>query len=194
MSGMHPQFMLSKRFPVHTAIELQDLTTLASLLSQERDARFHFERKLTDNEVSVLHQACCARTQSSKVWSDIVKVCLNLGAPVNEPDCIGQTPLFYAVTHCQAKELVPLLLTAGAYVNHPRWSDGWTVLHVAAMVGAKEVSCMLLQAGANTTLQDQQGVTAAQLAIKYGYKCIAETIKKSPKNLFKEEVALTKKN
>ena len=52
MSGMHPQFMLSKRFPVHTAIELQDLTTLASLLSQERDARFHFERKLTDNEVT----------------------------------------------------------------------------------------------------------------------------------------------
>ena len=23
------------------------------------------------------------------------------GAPVNDPDCIGQTPLFYAVTHCQ---------------------------------------------------------------------------------------------
>ena len=60
-----------------------------------------------------MHQACCARTQPSKVWSDIVKVCLHLGAPVNEPDCIGQTPLFYAVTHCQARELVPLLLSAG---------------------------------------------------------------------------------
>eukprot|EP00091_Calanus_sinicus_P025620 TRINITY_DN9866_c0_g1_i1.p1 TRINITY_DN9866_c0_g1~~TRINITY_DN9866_c0_g1_i1.p1 ORF type:complete len:137 (-),score=13.52 TRINITY_DN9866_c0_g1_i1:40-450(-) len=104
------------------------------------DARFHFERKLTNNEVSVLHQACCARTQPSKVWVDIVTVCIHLGAPVNEPDCIGQTPLFYAITHCQANELVPLLLKAGAYVNQPRWSDGWTVLHVAAMVGAIEVT------------------------------------------------------
>ena len=25
------------------------------------------------------------------------------GAPVNDPDCIGQTPLFYAVTHCQVR-------------------------------------------------------------------------------------------
>ena len=55
MSGMHPQFMLSKRFPLHTAIEMQDLKTLASLLSQERDARFHFERKLTDNEVITVY-------------------------------------------------------------------------------------------------------------------------------------------
>ena len=46
---MHPQFMLAKRFPVHAAIEMQDLTALASLLSQTMDARFHFERKLTNN-------------------------------------------------------------------------------------------------------------------------------------------------
>ena len=49
MSGMHPQFMLSKRFPMHTAIERLDLTTLAELLKNE--ARFHFGRKLTDSEV-----------------------------------------------------------------------------------------------------------------------------------------------
>ena len=130
---MHPQFMLAKRFPVHAAIEMQDLTALASLLSQTMDARFHFERELTNNEVSttkplyqrqsqltpvqvsVLHQACCARTLPSPVWVDIVRFCLCLGAPVNEPDCIGQTPLFYAITHCQANELVPLLLKAGRY-------------------------------------------------------------------------------
>jgi len=190
---MHPQFMLSKRFPVHAAIELQDLTALASLLSKAMDARFHFERKLTDNEVSVLHQACCARTQPSKVWVDVVTVCLRLGAPVNEPDCIGQTPLFYAISHCQARELVPVLLNAGAYVNHPRWSDGWTVLHIAAMVGAKEVTSMLLNAGAKTTLENEQGNTAAQIALKYGYKCLSDTIKKSSKRLFKEETAITKK-
>ena len=52
MSGLHPQFMLSKRFPVHAAIELLDLHTLAKLLNEE--ARFHFGRKLTDSEVSMM--------------------------------------------------------------------------------------------------------------------------------------------
>ena len=53
MSGLHPQYMLSKRFPVHAAIELQDLKSIASLLSNEKDARYHFERKLTNNEVII---------------------------------------------------------------------------------------------------------------------------------------------
>ena len=46
MSGLHPQYMLSKRFPVHAAIELQDLKTIALLLGNPKDARYHFDRKL----------------------------------------------------------------------------------------------------------------------------------------------------
>ena len=64
---------------------------------------------------------------------------------VNDYDCIGQTPLFYAVTHCQAVDLVPVLLKAGVNVNSQRTSDGWTALHVAAMVGQMEVATLLLQ-------------------------------------------------
>ena len=52
MSGLHPQYMLSKRFPVHAAIELQDLKSIATLLGNQKDARYHFDRKLTNNEVS----------------------------------------------------------------------------------------------------------------------------------------------
>ena len=54
MSGLHPQYMLSKRFPVHAAIELQDLKTIASLLGNPKDARYHFDRKLTNNEVKCI--------------------------------------------------------------------------------------------------------------------------------------------
>ena len=54
MSNIHPQFLLSKRFPVHTAVELQDVKSLASLLSQPMDAKFYFSRKLTGTEVSML--------------------------------------------------------------------------------------------------------------------------------------------
>ena len=43
-------------------------------------------------------------------------VLLHLGAAVDELDSAGQTPLFYAVTHYQAVEIVPLLLSAGTTV------------------------------------------------------------------------------
>jgi len=115
MSGLHPQYMLSKRFPVHAAIELQDLKSIATLLGNQKDARYHFDRKLTNNEVSILHQACCARTTARRHWVDIVRVCIKLGANVNDVDCIGQTPLFYAIAHCQATEIVPLLVEAGKF-------------------------------------------------------------------------------
>ena len=73
MDGIHPKFVLSKRFPVHAAIEQLDLVNiflinkylsnftkkqvnLKSLLTPASDARFHFGRKLTNTDVSVLHQ------------------------------------------------------------------------------------------------------------------------------------------
>ena len=61
----------------------------------------------------MLHQACCARALPANHWLDITKVCLKLGADVNDVDSVGQTPLFYAVCHVQAAEIVPLLLRAG---------------------------------------------------------------------------------
>ena len=61
------------------------------------DARFHFGRKLTNTEISVLHQACANRAHAHHAILDIVKLCIALGAPVNDVDCIGQTALFYAV-------------------------------------------------------------------------------------------------
>lgn len=51
MDGIHPKFVLSKRFPVHAAIEQLDLAALKSLLTPASDARFHFGRKLTNTEV-----------------------------------------------------------------------------------------------------------------------------------------------
>ena len=36
---------------MHAAIELQDLKGFASLLRDPKDARYHFDRKLTNNEV-----------------------------------------------------------------------------------------------------------------------------------------------
>ena len=93
---------------------------LQDLLTPISDARFHFGRKLTTTDISVLHQvinrddyddknndddddnnddvqACANRPHGHQAVLDIVKLCTALGAPVNDGDCIGQTPLFYAV-------------------------------------------------------------------------------------------------
>ena len=69
-------------------------------------------------QVSVLHQACCARLLPSSSCPAILSCCLAAGAEVNLVDTVGQTPLFYAVTHCQAGQLLPLLLEKGEL--------GWT--------------------------------------------------------------------
>ena len=74
-----------------------DLIDAQDLLTPVSDARFHFGRKLTHTDISVLHQACTNRPHSHQAILDIVKLCIALGAPVNDVDCIGQTPLFYAV-------------------------------------------------------------------------------------------------
>ena len=91
----------------------------------------------------MLHQACCARPAPVPAVVDIVKFCTALGAPVllhslhrddliswcsnctlwtnnvqvNDCDCIGQTPLFYAVSHCQSADLVPVLLKSGRSIE-----------------------------------------------------------------------------
>lgn len=115
MSDLHPDFFLSKRFPVHAAIELRDLRTLQELLSDQMDANFYFERKLPRTDISVLHQACCTRPSltEDKVILDMVSLCILKGAEVNSVDCVGQTPLFYAVTNPRAGQLIRLLLDAG---------------------------------------------------------------------------------
>ena len=79
-------------------------------------------------------------------------------------------------------------------MNQPRWSDKWTVLHVAAMVGAREVTGMLLQAGANTTLLDEEGRTAAQLAKGYGFIVLSDTINMAPKHWFNYETHASNRN
>merc|ERR1739844_785457 len=85
------------------------------------------------------------------------------GAEVNTVDCVGQTPLFYAVSHVQADQIVPLLLQAGSAINQARWSDEWTALHIAAMMGLERIVDLLLAAGADPAMKTSEGFTAAKV-------------------------------
>merc|ERR1712128_358931 len=92
-----------------------------------------------------------------------------------------QTPLFYAVSHCQAGQLVPILLKAGAHVNKQRKGDGWTPLFVAAMLGRLDIATLLLQAGADTRVEDEEERTAEAIAHQYGHHMVADTINRYAK-------------
>jgi len=171
---------------VHAAIEQLNLHALKDLLTPVSDARFHFGRKLTATDLSVLHQACANRPQGLQAVVDIVKLLTALGAPVNDVDVVDQTPLFYAVSHCQASQLVPILLRAGANVNKQRKGDGWTPLFVAAMLGRLDIATLLLQAGADTRVEDEEDRTAEMIAHQYGHHMVADIIN-SPREKYRPE-------
>ena len=90
-----------------------------------------------------------------------------MGAPINEPDSIGQTALHYAVCHKYAKRLVSILVERGAELNPVRKTDGWTPLHLAAMFGKCDVAHVLLEAGVDTSIKDDDGKTAEDVAKQY---------------------------
>lgn len=53
---------------------------------------------------------------------------------------------------------------------------GYTALHDAAWHGHAEAAEVLLEAGANPMLRGHDGCTAYDLAVRYGYKELAERI------------------
>ena len=56
MGDLHPKFILSKRFPAHTAIELCDIGALVTMFSDPGDAQFYLDKRLPVTEISALHQ------------------------------------------------------------------------------------------------------------------------------------------
>ena len=58
------------------------LSPWQDLLTPISDARFHFGRKLTNTDISVLHQACANRPNPHPAVLDIVKASENILAKV----------------------------------------------------------------------------------------------------------------
>ena len=72
------------------------LSPWQDLLTPISDARFHFGRKLTNTDISVLHQACANRPNPHPAVLDIVKASIYIFANITIKSNIH---LFSAV-HC----------------------------------------------------------------------------------------------
>ena len=46
------RILTSKKFPVHAAVELQDVESVRQLLGDECEASFHFSRRIPESEVA----------------------------------------------------------------------------------------------------------------------------------------------
>lgn len=92
---------------------------------------------------------------------DLVNHLIAKDADVNKT---GWTPLHYAASGAKAPILL-ILLEHSAYIDAES-PNGSTPLMMAAMYGNAESVKVLLEAGADPTLKNQQGLTAADFALR----------------------------
>jgi hypothetical protein len=105
---------------------------------------------------------------------DVVSLLLDRGAPINAPDRNGLTPLFLAFESIDRPNMITLatdLIERGADATIKSKTHGTSLLHLLARYGLKVNSDSLAQLaikkGADITAIDNEGNTAADLAINY---------------------------
>ncbi|MCY3975095.1 MAG: ankyrin repeat domain-containing protein [Simkaniaceae bacterium] len=105
----------------------------------------------------------------------IVEKLLKYDADVNQPDCVGRTPLI-ATTKRGRSDIVKRLLKVKALVVDRADRDGWTPLMFAVEQGDIDIVRALLQRRADPNRHDHKGVTPLIIAAKLGRKDIAEEL------------------
>jgi ankyrin repeat protein len=107
----------------------------------------------------------------------VVRALLDAGAPVDQTDDDGLTPLAWAAIS-NRPEVGRALIERGANPNHVD-KKGMTPLLYAASIdfGDPDMIELLLKAGASSKARTREGLSAAQLAQKYGH---TEAVKHIP--------------
>jgi ankyrin repeat protein len=106
----------------------------------------------------------------------VVKLLLAREVEVNRP---GWTALHYAAIN-GSSEIVKLLLDASAYVDAESPDEQMTPVMLAAMRGRVAAVAALRDGGADLSLKNKEGLTALDLARRYGQDEVIETLKQQP--------------
>eukprot|EP01125_Pyxidicula_operculata_P019088 TRINITY_DN689_c0_g2_i3.p1 TRINITY_DN689_c0_g2~~TRINITY_DN689_c0_g2_i3.p1 ORF type:complete len:580 (-),score=128.77 TRINITY_DN689_c0_g2_i3:32-1771(-) len=153
------QSLLAKQSPTASP----STTTLAKkreerfwrVLAEDRDDELNimlnqgdkFDIRNRSANLSLLHFAISNNSVK------IIPLLINAGTRVNEVDCLGQTPLMYAIEKLNGEEsyqVVKQLVDAGADVELGDTSDNMMPpLHAACVAGNYEVVNLLIEAGAD---------------------------------------------
>jgi uncharacterized protein len=106
-----------------------------------------------------------------KGQQDVAGQLIEKGADVNKT---GWTPLHYAATTGHTG-LIAMLIENHAFIDAES-PNGTTPLMMAAMYGSIDAVKLLLAEGADTTMKNQQGLTAIQFAQRASRKDAADAI------------------
>jgi cytoskeletal protein RodZ len=114
---------------------------------------------VSDAIVEVTPERIFATASSGTV--EEINALAQAGADFNIRDDFGQTPIIYALGNGQ--DVIQALITQGANVNI-QTNAGWTPLMYAGRDAGGNIISVLLQAGADTTVINNDGQTALQIA------------------------------
>lgn len=106
----------------------------------------------------------------------VVALLLKREVEVNRP---GWTALHYAAINGNAK-VVHMLLEASAYVDAESPDDKMTPIMLAAMRGRVGAVAVLRDEGADLSLKNKDGLTAMDLALRYGQKEVMAVLQEKP--------------
>lgn len=118
---------------------------------------------------------------------DLVELLLrDLGMSPDPPLAGGNSALHLAVEYYQP-EIIELLCACGADANTKK-PGGWTPLHLAVDIEADSAHQegrapstrlirLLLEAGADPTIEDEQGMTAGDLAVEWQHAGASELLR-----------------
>ena len=113
--------------------------------------------------------------------ASVVQLLLDADADISLLNKDGFTPL-HAAAACRGEDYVRffatmgLLTDAGADIN-VQSTKGLTPLHVAAELGCLETASYLISEGADTTVRDQHGRLALDLAARRGHMALIELMR-----------------
>ncbi|MFJ3054736.1 ankyrin repeat domain-containing protein [Herbaspirillum sp. NPDC087042] len=106
----------------------------------------------------------------------VVKLLLGREVEVNRP---GWTALHYAAIN-GSSDIVKLLLDASAYVDAESPDEQMTPVMLAAMRGRVAAVAALRDGGADLSLKNKEGLTAMDLARRYGQDEVIDVLKEKP--------------
>jgi ankyrin repeat protein len=161
--------------PIHYAAETGDLAKVHAILDENpREIGARGSLAMTPLMLAALEG-----------HTDVVKLLLDKGAPVNETNEYKVPPLFMAAGAGHI-DIVKLLLDKGAKVN-ARTNHDNTPLEHAAQNGHADVAKLLIDSGAEIEAKDDMGVTPLFEAAEGGYDDIVTLLLDKGRQLTEEQ-------
>jgi len=150
----------------------------ATLHAASRESDVETVRLLLDGGADVNKRDAIHRTPvfyaSEGGWVEIAELLIKYGADVNSQDGTGWAPL-HTASRLGHLGVVLLLLDHGADVN-ARMQGHSTALHLASEFEHVEVVEALLKQGASVGVQNDDGWTPSQIALRRGYRKVVQLL------------------